>query len=74
MFRWGSSYHIYSFMRVWVSYDGSFLEVIPPPSSFGQHCGICGNYNRNQKDEWTGKDMALVSSASDMVKSWEWEC
>ncbi len=76
MFRWGSSYHVYSFFRVWVTYDGNFVEVIPPPSAFGQHCGICGNYNRNQADEFTGKDMTAdrMRTAAEMVKEWEWQC
>lgn len=48
IFRWGSTYHVYSSLRVWLAYDGTFVEVIPAPSAKGQHCGICGNYNRNK--------------------------
>ena len=48
MFRWGSTYNLYSFLKVWVAYDGNFVEVVPAPSTKGQHCGICGNYNRQQ--------------------------
>jgi len=73
-FRWGSTYHIYSFLRVWVTYDGNFVEVVPAPSAHGQHCGICGNYNRNKHDEFTGKNEDLLTSAADLVKSWEWKC
>merc|ERR1712066_886663 len=46
-------YNLYSFLKVWVAYDGNFVEVVPAPSSKGQHCGICGNYNRQQSDEMT---------------------
>ena len=48
MFRWGSTFNLYSFLKVWVAYDGNFVEVVPSPSTKGQHCGICGNYNRQQ--------------------------
>jgi len=74
IFRWGKSYHIYSFLRVWIVYDGHFVEVVPAPSAFGQHCGICGNYNRNQWDEFTGKDLQLKSSADELVRDWQWQC
>ena len=72
--RWGSTYHIYSFLNVWISYDGNFAMTVPAPSVKGQHCGICGNYNRNQFDEFTAKDMSQLSSASEMVENWKWQC
>ena len=74
IFRWGNTYNVYSFLKVWVAYDGNFVEVVPAPSTFGQHCGMCGNYNRNQGDEWTGKDMEQLDSAAKMVESWRWQC
>ena len=74
IFRWGSSYNVYSFLRVWVVYDGNFVEVVPAPSAKGQHCGICGNYNRNKFDEFTGKQMQALPSAQDMVQDWQWQC
>ncbi len=74
MFRWGNSYHVYSSMRIWVAYDGNFVDIIPPPSAFGQHCGICGNYNRNKMDEFTAKDTSLLSTSEELVKNWEWQC
>merc|ERR1712223_2105127 len=74
VFRWGSTYNLYSFLKVWVAYDGNFVEVVPAPSSKGQHCGICGNYNRQQSDEMTGKDMQKVGNVQDFVKDWEWKC
>ncbi len=74
IFRWGSSYHVYSFLRVWASYDGHFVEVVPAPSARGQHCGICGNYNRVQSDELIGKDLQKLSSPEQLVKDWEWKC
>jgi len=74
VFRWGSTYNLYSFLKVWVAYDGNFVEVVPAPSTKGQHCGICGNYNRQQSDEMTGKDMQKVGSVQELVKDWEWKC
>ena len=74
VFRWGSTYNLYSFLKVWVAYDGNFVEVVPAPSSKGQHCGICGNYNRQQSDEMTGKNMQKVGEVQDFVKDWEWKC
>lgn len=72
MFRWGKSYHVYSFLRAWVSYDGHFVEVVPAPSAKGQACGICGNYNRNQFDEFEGKNGEQLGSAQELVQNYQW--
>jgi hypothetical protein len=73
IFRWGSTYNVYSFLKVWVVYDGNFLEVIPAPSVTGQHCGLCGNYNRNNFDDLVGKNEQPVSTA-EMAQEWQWQC
>merc|ERR1711929_51839 len=73
IFKWGKTYNIYSFLKVWIVFDGSFAEVIPAPSVKGQHCGLCGTYNRNKYDEWTKKDgKALADSAASMVQEYKW--
>ena len=73
IFKWGDTYNIYSFLKVWIVFDGSFAEVIPAPSVKGQHCGLCGTYNRNKYDEWTKKDgKALADSAASMVQEYKW--
>jgi len=73
--KWGSTVHVYSFMRVWVATDGVFLQVLPAPSTRGQHCGMCGNFNRNIYDEWTGKDgVTKMTSAAAMTEEWKWKC
>jgi len=73
--KWGSTIHVYSFLRVWVATDGVFLQVLPAPSTRGQHCGMCGTFNRNIYDEWTGKDgQTLMTSADAMVREWRWKC
>ena len=75
MFKWGSTVNVYSFLRVWMAYDGTFVEVMPAPSVRGQHCGLCGNFNRNKFDEWTGKDgTSIMSSSAAMVNEWKWKC
>jgi len=73
--KWGSTVHVYSFMRVWVATDNTFVQVLPAPSTRGQHCGICGTFNRNIYDEWMGKDgQTLMTSANSMVDEWKWKC
>jgi hypothetical protein len=46
---------------------------MPAPSVKGQHCGVCGNYNRNKYDDFTGKDEKALAAA-DMVNEWKWKC
>merc|ERR1719492_683565 len=60
------------FLRVWVATDNNYVQVMPAPSVRGQHCGLCGNFNRNMFDEWTGKNEQLMTSAADMVNEWRW--
>ena len=75
LFKWGSTVNVYSFLRVWVSTDNTFVQVMPAPSTRGQHCGLCGTFNRNVYDEWMGKDgQTMVSSADAMVNEWKWQC
>ena len=73
IFKWGNTYSIYSFLKVWIVFDGSYVEVIPAPSVKGNHCGLCGNYNRNKFDEWTKKDSSMATSASAMVSDYCWQ-
>jgi hypothetical protein len=72
IFKWGNTYSIYSFLKVWIVFDGSYVEVIPAPSVKGNHCGLCGNYNRNKFDEWTKKDNSAATSAAAMVSDYCW--
>jgi hypothetical protein len=70
--KWGSTYHIYSFLKVWIIYGGDFVQVIAAPSVKGVHCGMCGTNNRNKFDEWTGKDgVTRLDSAAAMVNEWK---
>jgi len=73
IFKWGNTYNIYSFLKVWIVFDGSFVEVIPAPSVKGNHCGLCGNYNRNKYDDMTKKDgTSLAANAAEMVQEYSW--
>ena len=74
VFRWGSTYNVYSFLRVWMAFDGNFVEVMPAPSVKGQHCGVCGNYNKNKFDDFVGKEENVLASPADMVNEWKWKC
>jgi len=64
LLKWGSTYNIYSFLKVWILYDGSFVEVVPAPSVKGQHCGVCGNYDNNRKNELLGKNGQPITEAN----------
>ena len=55
-------------------FDGTFVSVVPAPSVKGQHCGLCGNYNRNQWDEAIGKDGATDVGFSGIADEWKWQC
>ena len=73
--KWGSTYNIYSFLKVWIVFDGNFVNVVPAPSVKGQHCGLCGNYNRDKHDEMTAKDgKAILTSADQLVSEYKWKC
>ena len=74
IFKWGNTYNIYSFLKVWIVFDGSFAEVVPAPSTKGNHCGLCGNYNRNKYDEMMMKDgTSLAATPAEMVTEYCWK-
>jgi len=73
--KWGSTYNIYSFLRVWIVFDGNFVNVVPAPSVKGQHCGLCGNYNRDKFDEMMARDgKTILPSADALVADYKWKC
>jgi len=69
LMRWGSVYTIISPYNVMVSYDGTFVQVMPAPFVKGQHCGICGNFDGNTKNELLNKNGAPVD-AERVAQAW----
>jgi von Willebrand factor type D domain len=52
-----------------MAFDGNFVEVMPAPSVKGQHCGVCGNYNKNKFDDFAGKEENVLVAPADMVST-----
>merc|ERR1719412_1176795 len=69
LLKWGSTFNIYSYLKVWIMFDGTFVEVVPAPSVKGQHCGVCGNYDNNRKNELFGKNGQIISEAN-LASEW----
>eukprot|EP00090_Calanus_glacialis_P016360 TRINITY_DN2561_c0_g1_i1.p1 TRINITY_DN2561_c0_g1~~TRINITY_DN2561_c0_g1_i1.p1 ORF type:complete len:1526 (-),score=363.79 TRINITY_DN2561_c0_g1_i1:68-4645(-) len=55
LIKWGSVYSLHSEGNVMVTFDGTFAQVIPAPYVKGQHCGVCGNFDGNTKNEFLNK-------------------
>merc|ERR1712018_88173 len=72
--KWGSTFNVYSYLKVWIMFDGNFVSTTPAPSVKGQHCGLCRNYNRNKWDDMMGKDMTPIKSVQDFVADYKWRC
>lgn len=54
-----------------VLWDGvSYAEVEVPVVMQGLTCGLCGNFNGEDKDDLTTKDGTLVNSTYQMAMSW----
>ena len=54
-----------------VIWDGdSYLEVTIPPWMKNRVCGLCGNYNGIQNDDFIGKDGGLYYDANEFAETW----
>ena len=54
-----------------IFWDGiNRVEVTVSTSWQGMLCGLCGNYNDNPADDFTGPDGQQLSNANDFVSSW----
>ena len=60
--KWGSVYSLHSEGNVMVSFDGTFVQAIPAPYVKGQHCGVCGNFDGNTKNEFLNKVGSAVET------------
>jgi len=69
LLRWGGMYTIFSQYNALINYDPSMVQVLPAPFIKGQHCGVCGNFDGNQKNEFLDKNGDPVSSNS-LASSW----
>ena len=67
--RWGETYTIFSQYNALINYDPSMVQVIPAPYMKGQHCGVCGNFDGNQKNDMLGKGGDPVNPDS-LASSW----
>ena len=67
--KWGPVYSLYSDWNVLILYDGTFVEVVPAPWVKGQHCGLCGNFDGNSKNEVMDKAGAAVPEAM-LSRAW----
>ena len=67
--KWGSVYSLHSEGNVMVSFDGTFVQVIPAPYVKGQHCGVCGNFDGNTKNEFLNKVGSPVESGR-IAQAW----
>ncbi|KAG7227877.1 hypothetical protein INR49_013671 [Caranx melampygus] len=57
-----------------VTYDGSSTVSISVPSNFRGHtCGLCGNFNGNQSDDFSTPSGAIVTSPDQFGASWKVE-
>ena len=45
--RQQNSYVLDFFPHMMINYDGNSIQVLAGPQVKGQHCGMCGDYNRN---------------------------
>ena len=55
-----------------VFWDGvNRAEVTVSTSWQGKLCGLCGNYNNNDADEYLGPDGQLFGDVNEFVSSWE---
>lgn len=54
-----------------IIWDGdSYLEVSVPTSFKHRMCGLCGNYNGVQADDFLGKNGALYMDANEFAETW----
>lgn len=68
--KWGHTYMVYSYLKVMILFDGHFVEVIPAPSVKGQHCGACGNFDGNPKNELIGKNGQDLVPRDNIANAW----
>ncbi|KAK2178861.1 hypothetical protein NP493_524g02010 [Ridgeia piscesae] len=54
-----------------IIWDGdSYLEVIVPPAFKNKMCGLCGNYNNDESDDFLGRDGRSYFDSEDFGRTW----
>ncbi len=62
--------HLYTVgIRLTWDSDG-YLELVVPPNFRGNLCGLCGNFNDDQLDDFRGRDGLLYFEATDFSETW----
>ena len=52
-----------------INFDGTFAQIIPAPYVKGQHCGVCGNFDGNKKNEFHNK-VGAPTDPSRIAQAW----
>lgn len=47
-----------------------YLELVVPPSFRNNLCGLCGNFNDDQLDDFRGRDGLMYFEATDFSETW----
>jgi len=53
-----------------INYDGNSIQVLAGPHVKGQHCGMCGDYNRNTHYELDDPQMCPLKTGEEMARAW----
>ncbi|CAM9857307.1 unnamed protein product [Lampetra planeri] len=67
----GSSVAISTDFGLTVTYDADHYATVTVPGAFkGRLCGVCGNYNDNEQDEFTMPNGTVTTSVTEFGNSW----
>jgi len=55
---------------LFVQYSGSHVKVSPSMTHGNQHCGLCGNFNGEQNDEWISPKGCPLNSGNSLIASY----
>lgn len=67
--NWGGTMLLQSSSVAAVHFDGTFVQVIPAPTTKGEHCGACGNYDGNKFNNFIDRSGQPVT-AEQLPSKW----